>query len=76
MDVESVNRATMEKSRQKRFDTTVDVEGKDRSNKVRKDEIKEEDRMERMMRLADEERKEKLAQEKEESKANRWNTFK
>jgi len=76
VDVESANRATMEKSRQKRFDTTVDVAGKDRSNNVRKDEIKEEDRMERMMRLADEERKEKLAREKEESKANRWNTFK
>lgn len=65
----------MEKSRQARFEPNVDVEGKKRSGAVRKDEIKEEDRMEKMMRLADEERKEKLAKDKEESKASRWSTF-
>ena len=58
VDVESANRATMEKSRKARFDTNIDVESKSRSDKVRKDEIQEEDRMEKMMRLADEERKE------------------
>jgi len=75
VDVESANKATMEKSRKERFNNNVDVENKNRSNAVRKDEIKEEDRMEKMMRLADEERKEKLAKDKAESKASRWSTF-
>lgn len=75
VDVESANKATIEASRKARFDKNVDVEGKNRSNAVKKEELEEEDRMEKMMRLADEERKAKLAKDKAESQANRWNTF-
>jgi len=75
LDFESVNKATLEVSRKARFDKEVDVEGKNRSSAVRKEEVKEEDRMEQMMRLADEERKAKLAKDKAAGQANRWNTF-
>eukprot|EP00555_Chaetoceros_dichaeta_P006324 CAMPEP_0198257236 /NCGR_PEP_ID=MMETSP1447-20131203/6962_1 /TAXON_ID=420782 /ORGANISM="Chaetoceros dichaeta, Strain CCMP1751" /LENGTH=200 /DNA_ID=CAMNT_0043944081 /DNA_START=103 /DNA_END=705 /DNA_ORIENTATION=+ len=75
VDLDTVNKAVVDKERKQRFNTNIDVESKTRSNAVRKDEIKEEDRMEKMMRLADEERKERLAKDKAESKATRWSTF-
>jgi len=75
VDVESANKAVLDAQRKARFDKSIDVESKTRSNAVRKDEVVEEDRMEKMMRLADEERKSRLAKGKAESQANRWSTF-
>ncbi len=75
MNLEEVNKKIMDDAAAKRDDRKVDQENNQRFIALRQEEAEEEKRLERMRELAKKEREERIAKEKAETKANRWNTF-
>mmetsp|Transcript_6815 Transcript_6815/g.8493 ORF Transcript_6815/g.8493 Transcript_6815/m.8493 type:complete len:189 (+) Transcript_6815:158-724(+) len=75
MNLESVNKKILEEAAAKRDDRNVNKENNERFIELKKEEAEEEARMIRLKELAKREREERIAKEKAETKANRWNTF-
>ena len=75
MNLEEVNKKILDDAASKRDDSMVNKEGNDRYIQLKMEEAEEEKRLERMRELARREREERIAAEKAETKANRWNTF-
>lgn len=75
MKLEDVNKKILDDAAARRDDRNVDKENNQRFIQLKQEEAEEEKRLERMKELAKREREERIAREKEETKANRWNTF-
>mmetsp|Transcript_27301 Transcript_27301/g.40441 ORF Transcript_27301/g.40441 Transcript_27301/m.40441 type:complete len:172 (-) Transcript_27301:89-604(-) len=75
IDVDSVNKKTMDEAKALREDKSVDQENNQRNIELRKQEEEEDKRMLRMKEYAKQEREEQIKREKAETAANRWNTF-
>lgn len=75
MNLEQVNQKILDDAAAKRDDRNVNKENNDRYIQLKMEEAEEEKRLERMRELAKREREERIAAEKAETKANRWNTF-
>jgi hypothetical protein len=75
LNLEDVNKKIINDAAAKRDDSSVNRENNLRYIELKAEEAEEEKRMIRMKELAKREREERIAQEKAETKANRWNTF-
>ncbi len=75
MDLESVNKKILDDAAAKRDDRNVNRENNERYIELKREEAEEEARMIRLKEMAKREREERIAREKAETKANRWNTF-
>ena len=75
MNLDEVNKKILDDAAAKRDDRNVDKVNNERYIQLKQEEAEEEKRLERMRAYAQQEREERIAKEKAETKANRWNTF-
>jgi hypothetical protein len=75
MNLDDVNKKIMDDAAARRDDRNVNKQNNDAYIQLKAEEAEEEKRLIRMREFAKKEREERIAQEKAETKANRWNTF-